>query len=191
MAFKLNSLILCLILLFAAADRSAAEQQDRREFKTAQEIRFATFLARSTLSTLHDANRSGNYSVLRDLAAPQVQKGMSDAALADHFRRVRKARVRLGAALLHDPVFTTAPVIIGGKILWMRGHIPAGQEKVDFKIVFLKVGKTWQFIDIDIGGMAVSADAAPEAAAEESTLAGHADSADETAERLWTTIIQE
>jgi hypothetical protein len=33
----------------------------------------ALYLIRSTLLTLNDANRSGNYTVLRDLATPDFQ----------------------------------------------------------------------------------------------------------------------
>jgi hypothetical protein len=45
----------------------------------------AFYLIRSTLLTLNDANRSGNYSVLRDLAAPDFQAKNSAADLADSF----------------------------------------------------------------------------------------------------------
>ena len=47
----------------AAAKQAAAPVSDEQ----------ALYLIRSTLSTLSDANRSGNYSVLRDLAAPDFQ----------------------------------------------------------------------------------------------------------------------
>src|SRR6185369_14106459 len=47
-------------------------------------------LIRSTLSTLNDANRSGNYSVLRDLAAPDFQSRNSAADLAQIFTDLRR-----------------------------------------------------------------------------------------------------
>src|SRR5690348_17246315 len=50
----------------------------------------ALYLVRSTLLTLNDANRSGNYTVLRDLAAPDFQARNSAADLASSFADLRR-----------------------------------------------------------------------------------------------------
>jgi len=47
----------------------------------------ALYLIRSTLLTLNDANRSGNYTVLRDLAAPDFQARNTAADLSQSFFR--------------------------------------------------------------------------------------------------------
>jgi hypothetical protein len=48
------------------------------------------YLIRSTLLALNDANRSGNYSVLRDLAAPDFQAHNTSADLAQIFADLRR-----------------------------------------------------------------------------------------------------
>ena len=64
-------------------------------------IEQALYLIRSTLLTLNDANRSGNYTVLRDLAAPDFQARNTAADLAQIFTDLRRRNFDLyGAALL-------------------------------------------------------------------------------------------
>ncbi len=50
----------------------------------------ALYLIRSTLITLNDANRSGNYTVLRDLASPEFQGNNTAADLSQIFADLRK-----------------------------------------------------------------------------------------------------
>ena len=61
----------------------------------------ALYLIRSTLLTLNDANRTGNYTVLRDLAAPDFQARNTAADLGLNFLDLRRRNFDLyGAALL-------------------------------------------------------------------------------------------
>jgi hypothetical protein len=68
-----------------ATPKSAAQQQTM-PVSTEQ----ALYLVRSTLLTLNDANLSGNYSVLRDLAAPDFQARNTAADLAQTFSDLRR-----------------------------------------------------------------------------------------------------
>ena len=61
------------------------------------------YLIRSTLLTLNDANNSGNYSVLRDLSAPNFQARYSAADLAVIFTDLRSRNFNLFAAALIAP----------------------------------------------------------------------------------------
>lgn len=47
-------------------------------------------LVRATLSALNDANRTGNYTVLRDLGAPGFRQANSAARLGEIFSDLRK-----------------------------------------------------------------------------------------------------
>lgn len=73
----------------------------------------ALYLVRSALITLNDANRSGNYTVLRDLAAPGFQARNSAADLAQSFSDLRSRKFDLFAAALLVPQFSS-PKIAGG-----------------------------------------------------------------------------
>ena len=64
-------------------------------------IEQALYLIRSTLLALNDANHTGNYTVLRDLAAPDFQVKNTAADLALIFSDLRRRNFDLyGAALL-------------------------------------------------------------------------------------------
>ena len=68
----------------------------------------ALYLIRSTLLTLNDANRSGNYTVLRDLAAPDFQARNTAADLSQIFSDLRRRNFDLYGAALLAPQLTAA-----------------------------------------------------------------------------------
>src|SRR5262249_39590129 len=68
-----------------APPRPAAQQQTMPV-----SIEQALYLVRSTLLTLNDANLSGNYTVLRDLAAPDFQARNTAADLGQTFSDLRR-----------------------------------------------------------------------------------------------------
>ena len=57
----------------------------------------ALYLIRSTILTLNDANRSGNYTVLRDLAAPDFQSRNTTTDLSQIFSDLRRRNFDLYA----------------------------------------------------------------------------------------------
>jgi hypothetical protein len=69
----------------------------------------ALYLIRSTLLTLNDANQSGNYTVLRDLAAPDFQARNTAADLSQIFSDLRRRNVDLYGAALLAPQLTAVP----------------------------------------------------------------------------------
>jgi hypothetical protein len=68
----------------------------------------ALYLIRSTLLTLNDANRSGNYTVLRDLA-PDFQARNIAADLSQSFSDLRRRNFDLYGAALLSPQLTALP----------------------------------------------------------------------------------
>ena len=57
----------------APAQQQPPPQQTQQQPAMPVSTEQALYLIRSTLLTLNDANQSGNYTVLRDLAAPDFQ----------------------------------------------------------------------------------------------------------------------
>src|SRR5215471_18975151 len=84
----------------------------------------ALYLVRSTLLTLNDANHSGNYTVLRDLAAPGFQARNTAADLAFAFTDLRRRNFDLYGAALLPPQLTAAPVLDAENRLHLTGFIP-------------------------------------------------------------------
>src|SRR5262245_51506904 len=81
----------------------------------------ALFLVRATLLTLNDANRSGNYTVLRDLAAPDFQARNTAADLSQIFAEIRQRKFDLFAVALVAPQLSAPPYLDPNKMLKIIG----------------------------------------------------------------------
>jgi hypothetical protein len=110
----------------------------------------AFYLIRSTLLTLNDANRSGNYSVLRDLAAPDFQARNSAADLADSFADLRRRKFDLFAAALIAPQLTAAPALDNKGMLRLTGNFPTRPQQIDFDLLFQNVGAQWRLFGVAV-----------------------------------------
>jgi hypothetical protein len=125
--------------------RPAAQQQT-----IPVSIEQALYLVRSTLLTLNDANRSGNYSVLRDLAAPDFQARNTAADLAQTFFDLRRRNFDLYGAALLAPQFTVVPALDQSGMLHLTGYIPTRPQQINFDLVFQVVGNQWRLYGISI-----------------------------------------
>jgi hypothetical protein len=67
-------------------------------------------LIRSTLLALDDANKTGNYTVLRDLGSPGFQAN-TDARLAEIFAPQRRDNIDLSGVAVLDPQLTLLPQV--------------------------------------------------------------------------------
>ncbi|WP_181161330.1 hypothetical protein [Labrys okinawensis] len=94
-------------------------------------------LVRSTLIALDQANKTGNYSVLRDLGSAGFQRENSDAKLAEIFAGQRKAGLDLAAALVLEPTITLSPQVEKSGLLHLAGYFPVkGDTKLTFELLF-------------------------------------------------------
>ena len=118
----------------------------------------ALYLIRSTLLTLNDANRSGNYTVLRDLAAPDFQAKNTAADLALIFSDLRQRKFDLFAVALAAPQLTAAPALDANKMLRLTGFFPTRPAQINFDLIYRNVGGQWQLF-----GIAVATPPAPQA----------------------------
>jgi hypothetical protein len=84
----------------------------------------ALHLIRATLLTLNEANRAGNYSVLRDLAAPAFQAKNSPADLALTFADLRNGHFDLFAAAVLAPTLAAPPHLDANGMLRLTGYFP-------------------------------------------------------------------
>lgn len=109
----------------------------------------ALYLIRTTLLTLNDANRSGNYTVLRDLAAPGFQAKNSAADLGAIFQDIRARKVDLGGAALLSPQLASPPAAQDGR-LRLSGTIPTEPLLIAFDLLFDNIGGQWRLFGIGI-----------------------------------------
>lgn len=145
-AARWRSAILAAALLATSAAASAAPDRvplpDRAE--TAR-------LVWSTLIAVDQANKTGNYSVLRDLGAPGFRNANNPARLAGIFEKLREPDIGLGRAVLYAPEYSEPPKIQENGMLRVTGVIPMRPEGVEFDMLFQHVDGAWRLFGIGIG----------------------------------------
>lgn len=109
-----------------------------------------------TMVALDQANKSGNYSVLRDNASPAFQRSNTAARLSEIFASIRKSRVDLSNTLLLAPTYTTAPEIVQPNILRVRGVFQLRPTVVGFDLQFSWVAGRWRLFGISVGPQTIA-----------------------------------
>ena len=121
-------------------------------------------LIRSTLLALDHANRTGNYTVLRDLGAPGFQTNTA-AKLAEIFAKQRGDKLDLSGVAVIDPQLSLLPQIEPNGMLHMAGFFPSVPSQVNFELLFAPVEGQWRVfgVSLSVGQSAPVAPPAPEA----------------------------
>ena len=149
-----------------AEDKSAKAQTEAKASRLAPalpvSIEQALYLIRSTLLTLNDANRSGNYTVLHDLAAPDFQANNTAADLGQNFADLRQRNFDLYGVALLAPQFTETPTLDQGGLLRLSGYFATRPRQISFDLAFQNVAGQWRLFAIAI--------ATPEAAPASASL---------------------
>ena len=145
-------LILQMFFLFSPFTAAYAQKAKKAPRPAIDPVR-ATILVRTAIVTLNNANRTGNYTVLRDLAAPPFQFANSPAKLADVFRPLRRERVDLSPVVVLRPVFTKPPLINKQKMLVLQGYFPSRPKMVRFVLGYLPFAGTWRLNFISVNTM--------------------------------------
>ena len=107
-------------------------------------------LLRTTVVAVHQANITGNYTVLRDLAAPAFQEKNSTAVLALAFAPLRQQKLDLTPVVLLEPNFTQKPVIDGQNKLRLVGTLQSKPIPVAYELAFQTVSGSWRWSAIAI-----------------------------------------
>ncbi len=110
----------------------------------------ALYLVRSTLMMLNDANRSGNYTVVRDLSAPDFQARNSAADLAQSFADLRRRNFDLFAAAILAPQFTAQPALDANGRLRLTGFFPTSPLRISFDLIFQSVDGQWRLLAVSV-----------------------------------------
>jgi hypothetical protein len=137
---------------------AAAPQQQQLPVPLEQ----ALYLIRSTLLTLNDANRTGNYTVLRDLASPDFQAKNTAADLSDSFVDLRRRHFDLFSVALAAPQLAAAPALDGNGMLRLTGFFPTRPLQINFDLLFQNVGGQWRLFGISVATPQVAAQPAPQ-----------------------------
>jgi hypothetical protein len=117
-------------------------------------------LLRTTLLALDNANQTGNYTVLRDMAAPGFQASNTAAKLGDVFRQHREQRVDMSAVALVTPQLVAGPVLDQNGMLRMAGVFPMQPVQINFDIIYQQVEGRWRVFGITATPVAAAVAAA-------------------------------
>lgn len=129
----------------------AEESKPVQEAKPAQIDRNGVLiLIRSTLLALDDANKTGNYSVLRDLGAPGFQLANTDARLDEIFAAERKGNLDLSGVAVLEPQLTVLPQIEANGMMRMAGFFPSAPTQVNFELLYAPVNRQWRLMGLSV-----------------------------------------
>ncbi|MFA6205304.1 MAG: hypothetical protein WC689_03765 [Methylocystis sp.] len=115
-------------------------------------------LIRSTLLALDQANKTGNYTVLRDLGAPAFQ-GNTAARLAEIFASQRKDNLDLSGVAVLEPQLSLLPQIESG-MMHMAGFFPSVPTQIRFELLYAPVQGQWKLFGLSVS-LGSSAPVAP------------------------------
>ena len=153
-------------LALAALPGSAfAQGQPNRPAISSQPVPSELELAKlvwSTMAMVDHANRSGNYSVLRDTSASGFQIQNDPARLTDIFAPIRSLRVDLSNALVVAPVYTGGPALLQADVFRVQGYFPLRPTPIFFDFYFQWEQGRWKLFGISVQPGSMNQPAAPQ-----------------------------
>ena len=144
--FKARAVLLAILLAGAAV---SARAQTGAAPRPAQIDRNGLLiLVKSTIIALDQANKTGNYTVLRDLAAPGFAAANNAARLAEIFANLRRDKIDLAGALVLEPQLTVMPEITANGMLHLAGFFPSAPTQINFEFLYAPVDGQWRLFGI-------------------------------------------
>ena len=106
-------------------------------------------LVKSVMLALDQANKTGNYTVLRDLGSPSFQANTA-ARLAEIFAWQRQQKLDLAGLVVIDPQLTLLPPIEPDGKLHLAGFFPSAPVQVNFELLYEPVNREWRTFAISL-----------------------------------------
>jgi hypothetical protein len=123
-------------------------------------------MIRTTLLTLNDAVQTGNFTVLRDVAAPGFREANSAARLAQIFASLAQNRIDLAPVALITPQLAAAPTIDPKTgMLHIKGHFPGQPVQINFELLYQPIAGRWRLFGLSVAPVNAEQAAAAQGAA--------------------------
>lgn len=107
-------------------------------------------LIRTTIVALNQANQTGNYTVLRDLSAPDLRNANDASRLGIIFQVLREQAIDLTPLLHISPEVSEAPAIGAEGLLRIAGFFPTHPLRVTFDLSFQYFESRWRPYTISV-----------------------------------------
>ena len=158
--------LICAVLLLWPALCAAQEAKDRPAPAQAPNVVMPdaekiVLLIRTTLLTLNDAVQTGNFTVLRDRAAPSDQAANTAARLATIFASLTAQNIDLSAVAIIAPKLAETPKIVANNRLHLKGVFPGHPVQINFELLFEPVGGQWRLFGLSVNPTATLQTDAP------------------------------
>ncbi len=101
-------------------------------------------LVRNTVIAVNHGNLTGNYTVLRDLAAPGFASVNDASRLASIFRAWRDDDIDLSPIVLFDPVWTVDPRLDKKRRLRLKGYFATQPLQINFDLAYELIDNRWR-----------------------------------------------
>ncbi|HYD15609.1 MAG TPA: hypothetical protein VEA77_04350 [Hyphomicrobium sp.] len=132
----------------APAKPAAANGQAAPVLPDADKI---VLLVRTTLLTINDAVQTGNFTVLRDKAAPSFRDGTTPTSLGKSLDSLAQQRIDLSAVAIIAPQLTELPAIDESRRLKLKGYFPGQPVGIGFDLTFEVVQGSWRLFALSVG----------------------------------------
>jgi hypothetical protein len=106
-------------------------------------------LIRTTMIAIDQANKTGDYAVLRALGGPGLH-AYSDAQLAGTFAPFRESRADLAEAAIATPELSERPIVATDGRLTLVGYFPTHPLRIGFRFVYEAVHGAWQPFGVSV-----------------------------------------
>jgi hypothetical protein len=107
-------------------------------------------MIRSTVIAVNQANKTNNYTVLRDLGSPRFKEANSAKKLAEVFAALRKSKFDLSPVLFFTPKMLSPPALTENGLLRLTGFFDTVPQRVSFDMLFENVEGEWLIYGINI-----------------------------------------
>ena len=107
-------------------------------------------LIRTTIIALNQANQTGNYTVLRDLAAPDFRNANDASRLGAIFQVLREQAIDMTPLLQISPEVSETPAIDPNGLLRLAGFFPTQPLRVNFDMSFQYADNRWRPYTISV-----------------------------------------
>lgn len=139
----------CLPLLSAAMAQTAPAAKGTTAAPVIPNAESVVLLVRTALLTLNDAVLTGNFTVLRDTAAPSFREANNAAKLSQIFSPLIRDRVDLAGVATATPQLARAPSIDPNTgMLGIDGVFQFPSWSLSFSVAYQSVGGRWRLFGI-------------------------------------------
>jgi hypothetical protein len=161
-AFTIGIIALFVPLGQSYAQTPATQPSSQVVMPDAEKI---VLLLRTTLITLNDAIQTGNFTVLRDMGAPDFRDANTAARLSQSFSDLASKGIDLSPTSVIAPQLTEPPGLDQQKgMLRLKGYFPGKPVQINFEMLYQAVNGRWRLFGLSVQpGPSTSSPASTEA----------------------------